>query len=69
MKSGMWFLIKDMWTVDTHRKRAIKVLWASLMIDYIILVLDLAMLRKFLTEFSLYEVSVSFPGCFTDAEF
>lgn len=38
-----------------HRKRAIKVLWASLMIDLIILVLDLAVLRKFLTEFSLYQ--------------
>lgn len=62
----MWFLIKDMWMVDVHRKQAIKVLWASLMIDYIILVLDLAV---FLTEFSLYKISLCFPGCFLDAEF
>lgn len=65
----MWILIKDMGTVDMHRKRAIKVLWVSLMIDFIILVLDLALLPKFLTEFSLYKISVCFPGCFPDAEF
>lgn len=52
-----------------YRKRAIKVLWASVMIDFIILVLDLAVLHKVLTEFSLYKISMCFPGCFPDAEF
>lgn len=65
----MWLLIKDLRTVDTHRKWAIKVTWASLIIDYTVCVLDLLVLHKFLTEFSLCKTPVLFSGCFPNAEF
>lgn len=65
----MWLLIKDLQTVDMHRKRAIKVMWVFLIIDYTVCVLDLAELLKFLTEFSLYNIPVPFSGYFPNTEF
>lgn len=69
MKSGVWLLIKDLRTLDIHRKWAITVTWASLIIEYTVCVLDLSVLRKFLTEFSLYKTPVLFSGYFPKTEF